>query len=317
MNGPQRLLDHEDHWVTSMGAWFPGERVVFRGKDLFHDLKDLRWMALLLYGITGRMFDENQVRLFEGMWVLSTSYPDPRLWNNRIAALAGTARSTAALAIGAANAVSEASLYGRRPDIRAIDFLLRTQVQLSKGADLEELVTVELKKYRRIFGYGRPVTSKDERIDPMITLARELGFSEGSYVRLAFAVQGILLQGRWRLYMNIAALLAALAADQGLSRHEYYQFMVLSFSGGMFPCYIDALNKPQGTLFPLRCDRIKSVDGKPRRMWGEAYKERIPLGYPVGLGEKGLTDVLRHPHCKLSTDANRNCRRSTTTNSGR
>src|SRR5919106_230924 len=88
MRGPEQLFESEDHWVTSMGAWFPGERVVLRGKDLFHDLKDLSWMALLLFGITGRIPDERQVRLFEGIWALSTSFPEPRLWNNRVAALA-------------------------------------------------------------------------------------------------------------------------------------------------------------------------------------------------------------------------------------
>jgi citrate synthase len=266
MRGPEQLFDSEDRWVTSMGAWFPGERVVFRGQDLFHDLKDLSWMALLIYGITGRVQDEKQVRLFNGIWTLCTSYPEPRLWNNRVAALAGTTRSTATLAISAANAVSEASIYGRRPDIRAIDFLLRTQEQLDRGADLEELIRAEIKKYKGIFGYGRPITPKDERIGPLMALAKELGFSEGSYLKLAFAVEEILLRGRWRLHMNIAAVAAALAADQGLSRREYYHYLVLSFSAGMFACHLDAMNKPEGTFFPLRCDRV-AYAGKSRRIW--------------------------------------------------
>jgi hypothetical protein len=269
MRGPEQLLESEDHWVTTMGAWFPGERVVFRGQDLFHDLKDLSWMALLLYGITGRIPSGRQIRLFEGIWTICTSYPDPRLWNNRIVALAGTTRSTAALAIGAANAVSEASIYGRRPDIRAIDFLLRTQEQLDRGADLKELIRAEIKKYKGIFGYGRPITHKDERIGPLLVLAKELGFSEGPYVKLAFAVEEILLRDRWRLHMNIAAVAAALAADQGLSRREYYHYLVLSFSAGMFACYLDAMNKPEGAFFPLRCDRV-AYAGKPHRIWGKA-----------------------------------------------
>jgi len=249
-----------------MGAWFPGERVVFRGKDLFRELRDVNWMTLLLYGITGRMLDEKQVRLFEGFWRICTSYPDPRLWNNRIAALAGTARSTAALAIGAATAVSEASIYGRRPDIRAIDFLFRAQQQLDRGTDLEELVSLEMRQYRGIAGYGRPIIRDDERIGPLMALAEELGFSAGPYVKLAFAVEKALLRGRWRLHMNVLALGAALAADQGLSRQEFYQFLVLCFSAGMFPCYADALSKPEGSFFPLRCERLK-YRGIARRRW--------------------------------------------------
>ena len=51
-----------------------------------------------------------------------TSYPDARLWNNRVAALAGTARSTGTLGIAAALAVSEAKIYGGAHNLRAANF---------------------------------------------------------------------------------------------------------------------------------------------------------------------------------------------------
>ncbi len=266
MRGPEELIRNEDQLITDKGAWFPGERVVIRGKDLFRELGHLSWFELLLYEITGRRFSEKQVRLFEGFWTLSTSYPDPRLWNNRVAALAGTVRSTAAMAISAGNAVSEASIYGQTPIIRSIDFLIRTQERVEEGAELKELVTDELRKHRWIAGYGRPVTRKDERVEPVMALAQELGFSEGKHVKLAFAVEQVLVRGRWRLYMNIAAVLAGLAADQGLTRYEYLQFMVLCFSAGMFPCYLDATEKSEGAFFPLRCNRIV-YEGVSRRRW--------------------------------------------------
>ena len=260
------LLEFEDHWPTQMGGWFQGERVVFRGKDLFNELNDLPWMGLLFYGITGRIFSDKQIRLFEGIWTLSTSYPDPRIWNNRVTALAGTARSTSALAIGAATAVSEASIYGRRPDIRAIDFLLRTQQQLNEGEELSDLITTELKQHRGIAGFGRPIIRADERIGPLLGMAQQLDLNNGRYFRLVYEIQEELDKGRWRLQMNVAALAAALAADQGLSPREYYGYLTLSFSAGFFPCHIDATTKPEGAFFPLKCNRI-SYEGKSRRNW--------------------------------------------------
>src|SRR5882724_1198831 len=125
MKGPQLLFDHQDRLATRMGGWFPGQRVVFRGKDLHVDLKDIDWLDLYVYGITGRRFTKEQIRVLHAIWTF-TSYPDPRLWNNRVAAAAGSARSTGHLAISGAIAVSEASIYGGKPVIRAIDFLLRT-----------------------------------------------------------------------------------------------------------------------------------------------------------------------------------------------
>lgn len=269
MKGPRVLFEHEDRWVTKMGKWFPGERVVFRGRDLFDDLKGLSWMALLLFGITGRVPDEKQIRLFEGIWVLCTSYPDPRLWNNRVGALAGTVRSTATLGVSAAIAVCEASIYGHRPTIRAMDFLRRTRRSLDQGADLGECVVAELRKYRNIAGYGRPAASKDERIEPLMALADGLGLADGPAVRLAFEIEKVLRDGRWRFRMNVAAVAAGLAADQGLSEHEYYRYSVLCFTAGMFPAYLEGLNKPEGAFFPLRCERIRYLGEPLGKKWND------------------------------------------------
>ncbi len=268
MRGPEQLFESEDHWVTSMGAWFPGERVVLRGQDLFHNLKELSWMALLLYAITGRILDERQVRLFEGIWRISSSYPEPRLWNNRIAALAGSARSTGSLGVSVAIAVSEAAIYGQRPLVRAMDFLLRAQEQLNQGANLTDIVRIELKKHRGIAGFGRPVVRTDERIAPLMALVEELGYGDGVYVNLVFEVEKILLEGGWRLHMNVAALDAALVADQGLTVDQFYMYMILCFTAGIVPCAIDTSRQPAGTFFPLRCSRIQ-YEGKSRRLWDE------------------------------------------------
>ena len=98
MNGPQTLEQHVGVLATKMGAFFPGERVVFRGQDLHASLKDMDWLELYLFGFTGRRFTPQQMKVFHALWSY-TSYPDARLWNNRVAALAGTARSTGTLGI--------------------------------------------------------------------------------------------------------------------------------------------------------------------------------------------------------------------------
>ena len=266
MKGPKELLKSDDNWVTNIGLSFPGERVVFRDKDLLNDLRDLKWMGLLLYGITGRLFDDKQIRLFEGLWNLSSSYPDLRLWNNRVAALAGTSRSTITLGISAAMAISEANLYGRRPDVRAIDFLYRTKKKLENGEQLIIIIKEELNKFRVIPGFGRPIVNKDERIAPVMQLAEKLGYAKGQYVNLVFNIEDILIKGRWRFRMNVAALAAALAADQNLTTSEYHCLSTPCFLAGIIPCILDTLKKPEGTFLPLRCERV-AFEGRPRRIW--------------------------------------------------
>lgn len=267
MNGPAALMSAVDRWETRMGKSFPGERVVYRGKDLLQDLKNLSWMQLYMYGITGRLFTEQQAKLFEGMWSLSTSYPDPRLWNNRIGSLAGTVRSTDKLSLSAALAISEASIYGGRPNIRSINFLIHTKKKLDKGDHLQEIIDEELKTNRVIFGYGRPIANReDERIAPMLKLAKELYLADGPHTQLAFEVENILLQGRWRMRMNVTGLCAGLSADLGLTEREHFMFTAPCFTAGIMPCFIDASEQQEGTFLPIPCKRIQYI-GVSRKEW--------------------------------------------------
>jgi hypothetical protein len=265
MNGPQLLEEHVGLLITRMGAFFPGERVVFRGQDLFTSLKDLDWLELYLFGVTGRRYTPQQMRVLHVLWT-HNSYPDARLWNNRVAALAGTARSTGPLGIAAALAVSEAKIYGGASQLRCSEFLIRAKKMVDEGADLEALVRAEIKEKRGIGGFGRPVVPTDERIEPIMAIVREQCLENGPHLKLAFEVESILLQGRWRWHMNSVGLTAALSADFGMSPYEYYLGAVPVFLAGMPPCYLDAAEKPEGLLFPLPC-RVIQYEGTPRRLW--------------------------------------------------
>lgn len=265
MKGPELLKQHVGHLKTRMGAAFPGSRAVFRGHDIHADLKDMDWVELFVFGITGRRFTEAQIELLHAIWVY-TSYPDARLWNNRVAALAGSTRSTGNLGVAAALAVSEASIYGRGIDIRASRFLHRSYARIAAGEELASCVKEELATHRGIAGYGRPIAAGDERLKPTMALAQRLGLGDGPYVKLAYQIEQALIAGRWRWRMNYAGLLAGLTADMGLSPTEHYLYLFPAFLAGMPPCFIEASEKAEGTLFPLRCDAI-DYQGAARRAW--------------------------------------------------
>ena len=260
------LLNSQEVWKTSVGLSFPGEKVVFRGKDLFDECADKSWMELLLLGITGREFSKEQLKLFNAIWVICTSYPDPRIWNNRISAIAGSSRSTASLANAASVAASEATIYGMRPIVKSFDFLYKTNIEIDKGESIEDIVKIELKKYRKISGYARPIVNQDERIKPLVDLANQLGLAEGAHLKLAFSVEKTLLKLGYKMNANIASIAAGLCLDQGFSLREYYYYLVYCFSIGFITCYLDASNKKEGTLFPLGCNNI-NYSGLDARKW--------------------------------------------------
>lgn len=268
-----------ERWQTSMGAWFPGETVVLRGRDLFRDLRGWSWMELWLFGITGRRPTPGACRVYEAIWTYMASYPDPRLWNNRIGALAGTARSTTCLGVSAGIALSEATVYGLRP-VYAIGCMLKEiQAQLDAGADLVDLLRARLERdvagtsgagrarqVARIPGYGRPIANHDERLAPMFSLLESEGLAEGPGVELVRAIERT-LKGELGLdwTMNAAAFVCGFAADQGLTPAQTYQYMTLCFSAGILFCQLDAERQPEGAFFPLRCDQVVYTGPAPRR----------------------------------------------------
>lgn len=267
MKAPELLMGYEDNWETDVGGWFPGERVVVRGEDLFESCQNKSWMEYLLHIVTGRK-DPKLAKLLESVWVLCTSYPDPRLWNNRVAALSGTTRSTGVLGVAAGVAISEANLYGLRPIKRACDFLIRVKSGLDTGISLENLLDYEISTYRTAYGYGRPLASCDERIDPMVKKANEMGFGSGLHLQLAFKIEEK-LEKKYKMKMNIAAVYGALMVDQGLTPSEAYSMTILSFTAGMFAGHSDALDKPSGAFFPLRVSRLNYEGIEGYRVWGQ------------------------------------------------
>jgi len=263
--GPAFLHDQVGVIRSRVGAAFLGSHAIFRGRDLHSELGHLSWLEVYLLGITGRTFSAPQLRLLDAVWAY-TSYPDSRIWNNRVAALAGASRSTGTLGMAAALAVSEAGIYGQGPCVRAVDFLYRTRSAVEAGAELSALVREELRLHRGLGGYGRPITAADERNAPILDLARSLGLADGPYLALAFAIERCLLDGRYRLHINYAGVVAGLVADCGLSPGDYYLFLFPVFLGGMPPCYLDAALRPEGSLLPLPCDGV-GYRGAPRRRW--------------------------------------------------
>lgn len=269
MNGPELLAESAGKLRTHVGGLFLGDRAVFRGYDLHQELRDSDWVELYMFGITGRRFSPRQTKLLHGIWVL-TSYPEARIWNNRAAALSGSARSSPALGLVAGLALSEAKIYGGGAGLRAFNFIKRAGEAVGAGQDLREFIEQELAN-NYIYGYYRPFNNmhanSDERLPWLADLARAQGMGDGLHFNLAFKVEKILLDmGKTSLRMNYAGMTAALGADLGLSPQEFQLFRVPLFFAGMPPCLVEAAEKPEGTLFPTPCDGI-SYGGIEKRPW--------------------------------------------------
>ena len=246
----ERLKQYEEKWVSDSGFCFPGVKAFFRGKDLHRDLKHLTWFELNLFGITGRFFSAEQIRVLNAMWCF-TSYPDPRIWNNRISAICGTVKSTNYLAIAAAVAASDAKIFGGTPNIESMKLLLHVSERL-KNESLRDIVQDFLLNNIKLYGFGRPILGGDERIQPLKEFVIGQGLHHGAYFNLCFRLEEEIQLNKKNRRMNYAILCAAICADFGFSISEFSNFGLLSFVAGNFPVYLSTLQKPVNSFLPTR-----------------------------------------------------------------
>jgi hypothetical protein len=265
MSRPDPRLGGVGRVRSRVGGLRQDRRVRYRGHDLHADLQRIDWLEFYAFGITGRRFPANELGLMHALWV-HTSYPDARIWNNRVAALAGSSRSNGNLGLAAALAVSEAHIYGRGNEVQAIAFFLRARRSLDHGATLEDCLDEEMRRHGRIAGYGRPLLEGDERIAPTMALAATLGLDQGRHVQLAFRIDRHFAALGKPLRMNYGALVSAFGADLGFSPEQFTLFMFPSFLAGMPPVYLDARARPEGTLLPIPCDAVLYA-GPSSRSW--------------------------------------------------
>lgn len=265
MNTPDPRPAQVGRVRSRVGGLRNDRRVAYRGRDLHTDLAGIDWIELYAFGITGRRYADNELRLMHALWV-NTSYPDARIWNNRIAALAGSSRSTGNLGLAAALAVSEAHIYGRGNEMQAVGFFLRARRALDDGATLADCIGQEMRDHGRIAGYGRPLLDGDERIAPTMALAESLGLAGGPHLRLAFDIERFFIARGKNLRLNYGCLVSAFGADLGMTPQQFALFMFPSFLAGMPPVYLDAREQPEGTLLPMPCDAVR-YEGPPPRRW--------------------------------------------------
>ena len=264
--GYKFLLEFENKWQSYMGGSIPGERVVFRGKDVFSEFDSWNWLSMLYFCVTGKKPSRDAEKFLNGFYCMCYNYADPRIWNNQVATLAGTVSSTAQLAVCSASAVSEAVIYGGPPVSQALEFLYAAKHKFDAGISIKEIIDEEVEEHGVVYGFGRPVNKHDERIKPALALLKNLGFYDRTYVQFALKIQNELLQSKSKIGFNIGGVMAAFCADENMTAKQLYQLMVVCFYIGQLACYIESDSKPVGSFFPLRCNRI-SYEGVDIRSW--------------------------------------------------
>ena len=252
--------------VSRRGQWKAGEGVFNQGYDMIEDvLGHYSYMQIVVLNSTGKMPSKALADWLEACY-LCVSWPDPRIWCNRIGALAGAARTSSLLASSLGNIASDSKAYGPKTFIAGMRLNLRAMASLAQGDSLEDFVQQEVQATGgkpKLVGFARPIVKGDERIPAMEKLTHKLGFTVGKHLQLAYDIETILMQ-RFDESMNINGYISGFLCDQNFRPEEAYNVFHGMVSSGVMACYQDTAERREGNFCPLKC-RDVSYTGPARR----------------------------------------------------
>jgi len=253
--------------VSNTGGWFPGKGVFAHGYSMLEELVgEKSYFQILILNATGKLVSKELADWVEAIYGC-LSWPDPRIWCNQIGALAGTARTSVVAATTIGSLAADSRSYGPYTLLDGLRFIQDAHAQHLTGASAEEIVrriTAANRGKPYIVGYIRPIAKGDERLEAMERYAKKLGFTIGSHLALAYAIEKVLLR-EFDEGMNINGYMSAFLSDQGFTPEEVYQMFAAMVASGVTACYLDTYRRPPDTFLPLRCDDI-DYQGPPRRV---------------------------------------------------
>jgi len=266
MNNYQPWEKYHGRIVSSRGGWKIGSGVKNCGYDMMNDLVGkASYMQVVVLNATGRLPNKAIADWIETIHIC-LSWPDPRIWCNRIGALAGSSRTSSVAASCLGVLAAESTSYGIKPLISGVEFIEHAYTQIELGLSVDEFITEEVKKHGGkpyLMGYARPIAKGDERIPAMEKVSEKLGFTIGKHLSLAYKIEEI-LSGRFDETMNINGYMSAFLVDQGFTATEVYRTFSALVVSGVTACYADTADRVEGGFAPLKTTDV-IYKGAPTR----------------------------------------------------
>jgi citrate synthase len=253
---------------SSKGGWIAGKGVFSHGYDMMLDLVGrVSYMQVIILNATGRLPSEKIAKWCEAAFIC-LSWPDPRIWCNHIGALAGSSRCSPVSATAAGSLASDSLAYGPRTLAEGLAFIQSARKKQLQGYSAKDIVRAECRikgKTPTIIGYARPIAKGDERVDALERTVRELGFTIGPHLSLAYEIENYMLE-QYDESMNMSGFGSGFLADLdfNFTPKEVYRVGSCLISSGVTACYCDTDDKAAHTFLPMYCDDI-DYQGKENR----------------------------------------------------
>lgn len=249
---------------NSRGGWRIGEAVYNHGYSMMDDLVGKHsYFQVMLLNVTGKMHSKQLCEWLEASYICM-SWPDPRIWCNQIAALAGSNRTTPAAAVLAGTLASDSSMYGPGSLPKCMDVC---QLLDRFEHDFQQVLDyyTDAQGKAVVPGFSRPIAKGDERVVAMRKLSRELGFRKGPHETLAENFENWLYNA-YDESINIGGYTAAFLLDRGFTKEEVYRFASTRVTAGVQACYAEYFDQPAGAYLPMAVQDINYTGPKKRAL---------------------------------------------------
>ncbi|MBI3773241.1 MAG: hypothetical protein HY272_11150 [Gammaproteobacteria bacterium] len=252
------------------GGWIIGEAVYNHGYSMMDDLVGYNsYFQVLLLNITGRLPEKRLADWIEASFIC-LSWPDPRIWCNKMGAYAGTMQCSPVAAASMGILAADSRMYGAGALREGAEFIIQARKARQRGVSIRDIISSALAKKKRggkdsavIMGYARPIATGDERVPAMERVSKELGFEIGGHLELAYEIEAE-IRNLQNESINMLGYSVAFLVDQGFSVDEITRIYSTWVSSGVHACYAEYRDQPPESFLPLCCNDI-DYQGKAHR----------------------------------------------------
>ena len=253
---------------TSKGGWQVGSGIATHGYSLLDDIHgQCSVFQVIVLNVTGRLPERRLADFLEGLFIC-LSWPDARIWCNKIGAFSAMTRSTATAAVAAGGLAGNSTMYGPGT-VPAVDGFLRSahQFVVKDGGSIEDFISKHGYRGGRLYapGFSRPLARGDKRIERMRDYAAELGYETGTYETLANDIAAHLGE-REGEDLNLSGYFTAFMYDRGYSMQELMGITAWCISTGVYAAYFEQISRPPEAFLSLRVSDINYTGPGPREV---------------------------------------------------
>jgi citrate synthase len=250
------------------GGWTMGEGIITHGYSLLDDIHGKCSMfQVMIMNVTGRLPEKRLADLVEGVYICS-SWPDTRIWCNKIGVFCALTKTSPTTAIAAGGLAGNSKIYGPGTGLSIGPFLQKAYDHIISNNDsVGSFIEKQCYKNGSLVapGFARPLAKGDERIPAMRILQDKLGFDDGPYTLMTRQMEEYLNKKAGE-GLNLSGYFTAFMLDQGFNIEEIMGITAFAVSGGVYAAYFEYINQSPNSFLPLRVNDIEYIGPEARKV---------------------------------------------------